>query len=383
MLRVLIVDELVVSCKKTLLALNQKFECITQTSPIAAIETVSRFKPDIILLDINTPEMNGFETCEKLVTLECGKRPVVVFVSAKNDLKTRIKAYDAGGHDYIAAPFSTEELIRKLERIGGLIQEREDLKHNMEDSQTLAITSMKQASHYGYIMNFYKNLYHCASITEVAALFFEAMTYWELKASLVIRLDKWQYFESAHQDTISPIERKIFVALSEAGRLYEFGSRLLVNDKHCSFLVKNMPKDAAYAGEVRDIVAAIIEGLEAKAIDLKRQKGLELVTKELNSTIRNVQTGVETHNQLISSVITDMVGAVSSSFHSLDLTEEQEAFFHDLFEKSGRKIMTVEQVLLDIQEQLYLLSNQVEQIIEDTKEVKKTIAKTNTELELF
>lgn len=382
MFRVLIVDELVVSCEATISALNKQFTCLSYKTSSEALLAVNEFQPDIILLDINTPDMNGFETCKKFTNLECGKQPAVVFISASDDVATKIKAYEAGGHDFIVSPFAIEELIKKLERIGDLIKERDELKHSVEDTQSLAMTSMKQASHYGYIMNFFKSLYHSSSVDEVAKLFFDAMDYWQLNASLAIRLDKLYYFESVAVKTISPIERKIFVALAEAGRLYEFGNRMIVNDKHCSFLIKNMPDDAAFSGEIRDIVAAIIEGLEAKILDLKRQSGLELVTKELTNTINNVKEGVMTHNQLISSVITDMMGAVSSSFHSLDLTEPQEAFFHDLFEKSGQKIMSVEQVLLDIQEQLSLLSNQVAIIIEDTTELILP-ENSSTELELF
>ena len=382
MLNVLIIDEIVISCEKTMAALKQSFNCLSLNQPHQALSVANKFQPDIILLDINGSGIEDFENCKKLTALESGKKPVVMFVSATDDIETKIKAYEAGGHDYITAPFAPNELLKKLDNVAALIEERNALQSTVENTQSLAMTSMKQASHYGYIMNFFKNLFHSSDLEEVAALFFDAMNYWDLHASLAIRLDKVYYFESAKVHTVSPIERKIFVALLDAGRLYEFGQRLIVNDKHASFLVKNMPQDPAFAGEVRDIVAAIIEGLEAKVIDLKRQNGLELVTTELSHTISNVKHGVASHSQLISSIVTDMMGAVSSSFHSLELTELQEGFFHDLFEKSGQKMMSVEQVLLDIQEQLSLLSNQVDQIIADTKEVP--VAKTtSSDVELF
>ena len=382
MLNVLIIDEIVSSCEKAMTVLKESFNCLSLVNPELALATANSFQPDIILLDINGSGIHDFEDCKKLTTLDNGKKPVVMFVSENDDIETKIKAYEAGGHDYIIAPFAPNELSKKLLNVATLIEERNALQSTVEDTQSLAMTSMKQASHYGYIMNFFKNLFHSSDLDEVAALFFDAMSYWDLHASLAIRLDKVYYFESATIHSVSPIERKIFVALLDAGRLYEFGQRLIVNDKHASFLVKNMPSDPAFAGEVRDIVAAIIEGLEAKVIDLKRQSGLELVTTELTHSINNVKHGVASHNQLISSIVTDMMGAVSGSFHSLELTERQEDFFHDLFEKSGQKMMSVEQVLLDIQEQLSLLSNQVEQIIADTREAPKAPT-TTSDVELF
>jgi hypothetical protein len=79
-----------------------------------------------------------------------------------------------------------------------------------------------------------------------------------------------------------------------------------------------------------------------------------------------------------------MIGSVASSFHDLDLTEAQEEFFHDMFEKSGERMMAVEDILLGIQEQLSLLSNQVTAIIDDTTQTPKLSVPTESaEIELF
>lgn len=381
MQKLLIVDNCDETCKSALLALGNQFDCLTTEFNIDTVKQANVYKPDIILIDVNLAENNA-SSYQQLSTLNCGKRVVIIMVSSNNDTQTKIKAYEAGAHDFIVKPFAEKELISKMSNFGNLLEERNTLIHDAQDTQSLAMISMKQASHYGYIMNFFKNLFHSKDVNQVAELFFEAMDYWNLKACLAIRLDECVYYSDADINTIKPIERKIFVALKDAGRLYEFGNRLLVNDTHASFLIKNMPQDDSEAGEIRDIVAAVIEGLEAKVIDLKRQAGLDLVTDRLNVTINKVQTSVTTHNQLISSVVTDMMGSVASSFHDLELTENQESFFHDLFEKSGERMMSVEQVLLDIQEQLSMLSNQVMEIIEDTKE-KQSSCTTNTELELF
>lgn len=382
MQKILVVDDNLETRKNAQLVLANQFDCLTTPLTTDTITKANEYKPDIILIDINLPDMDCTSSYEQFSTLNCGKRVIIIFVSDTDDTESKIKAYDAGGHDFIAKPFSEKELVTKMASFGAFIEERNALINDAQDTQSLAMTSMKQASHYGYIMNFFKNLFHSTTPEEVASLFFDAMKFWSLNACLTLRLDDCMYFSSASDKQINPIERKIFVALQDAGRLYAFGNRLLVNDSHASFLIKNMPTDEAEAGEVRDIVAAIIEGLEAKVIDLKRQDGLNLVTDKLNFTVNKVQSSVTTHNQLISSVVTDMMGTMASSFHALELTEIQESFFHDLFEKSGERMMSVEQVLLDIQEQLSLLSNQVQEIIEDTKE-QGDISSNSADVELF
>ncbi len=384
MLKILIVDTDIATLNSLNSGIGDTFECVA-VHPSKDIEAkANAFKPDILLIDLHAPAVRQAKTIQPLTNLACGKRVVVIFTSEKNDIDTKIEAYNLGAHDFISKPLSDTELAHKLDNLSTFIEERESLINSAKDTQSLAMTSMKQASHYGYIMNFFKNLYHSNHIDDVAKLFFNAMDYWGLKACVTFRLDDQVFYSCDGGDSIQPIERKIFIALENAGRLYSFGNRLLVNDLHASFLIKNMPKDETEAGEIRDIVAAVIEGLEAKIVDLKRQAGLNLVTERLSNTIHNVKQGVNSHSQLVSSVITDMIGSVASSFHDLDLTEAQEEFFHDMFEKSGERMMAVEDILLGIQEQLSLLSNQVTAIIDDTTQTPKLSVPTESaEIELF
>jgi hypothetical protein len=232
-------------------------------------------------------------------------------------------------------------------------------------------------------MNFFKNLNHCHTVEDSVALFFSAMSYFNLRSSLLLEMEQTLYFSSPDMPMVSPIEVDLYQALRPRGRLYEFRNRLIVNDKHVSFLVKNMPEDDNEAGEIRDVVAAIIEGLEAKVIDLKRQSGLEMVTEELKETVEKVNAGINTHHSLISSVITDMIGEMAASFHSLELTEIQESFFADLFENAGEKIMSVEEVLVEVQQQLTLLSQHVDVIIEDTQTDEVAPSVSDDDIELF
>ncbi len=382
MQKLLIIDADIHTLNSLNHCLGNDYQCLAIHPSKDLLAEANTFKPDILLIDIHAPDLRKASLIDSLSHLDCGKHVMVIFTSEQTDMATKIDAYNLGGHDFISKPFSETELANKMVNISAFIREREELLSKAQDTQSLAITSMKQASHYGYIMNFFKNLYHSHRIQDVATLFFNAMEYWGLKACVTFRLDDQLYYSCSSKPFISPIERKIFVAMQDAGRLYSFGNRLLVNDVHTSFLIKNMPSDETKAGEIRDIVAAVIEGLEAKMIDLKRQAGLNLVTDKLTTTIANVEQSVNSHSQLVSSIITDMIGSVASSFHQLDLTETQEEFFHCMFEKSGERMMDVENILLSIQEQLSLLSNQVTTIIEDTTEEMPSPT-TNTELELF
>jgi sigma-B regulation protein RsbU (phosphoserine phosphatase) len=71
--------------------------------------------PDLILLDINMPEMNGYEVCQHLKADECLKDIPVIFISALNENLDKLKAFATGGVDYINKPFQMEELHARVE----------------------------------------------------------------------------------------------------------------------------------------------------------------------------------------------------------------------------------------------------------------------------
>ena len=80
-----------------------------------ALLAARRDPPDLILLDINMPEMNGFEVCEQLKADEMLKGIPVIFISALTEQLDKVKAFAIGGVDYITKPFQMEELHARVE----------------------------------------------------------------------------------------------------------------------------------------------------------------------------------------------------------------------------------------------------------------------------
>ncbi len=70
--------------------------------------------PDLILLDIMMPEMNGYEVCQQLKEHDRTKDIPVIFISAVDDVSNKVKAFRAGGVDYITKPFQAEEVLARV-----------------------------------------------------------------------------------------------------------------------------------------------------------------------------------------------------------------------------------------------------------------------------
>lgn len=71
--------------------------------------------PDLILLDINMPDLNGYEVCTKLKANEVTQEIPVIFLSALDDVIDKVRAFQVGGCDYITKPFQIEEVVVRVE----------------------------------------------------------------------------------------------------------------------------------------------------------------------------------------------------------------------------------------------------------------------------
>ena len=80
-----------------------------------ALKAVQTAPPDLILLDIMMPEMDGYQVCERLKADETTHDIPVIFISALDEVLDKVKAFAAGGEDYVTKPFQVEEVLARVE----------------------------------------------------------------------------------------------------------------------------------------------------------------------------------------------------------------------------------------------------------------------------
>jgi len=80
-----------------------------------ALRSITMAPPELVLLDIRMPEMDGFEVCRRLKLDERTRDVPVIFISALNETEDKISAFRAGGVDYIAKPFQMEEVMARVQ----------------------------------------------------------------------------------------------------------------------------------------------------------------------------------------------------------------------------------------------------------------------------
>ena len=97
---------------------------------LKGIEKFKSFQPDIILIDVMMPKLNGIETCEKIKSLDNSDDCIIIFLSARSEEFTQIAAYDAGAHDFVNKPVKPKILIKKIQAI---IKQKKPTKLNAKN----------------------------------------------------------------------------------------------------------------------------------------------------------------------------------------------------------------------------------------------------------
>jgi sigma-B regulation protein RsbU (phosphoserine phosphatase) len=117
------------------------------TSGPRALASARMSLPNLILLDIKMPEMNGYEVCERLKADAQTRDVPVIFISALDELQDKVRAFAVGGVDYITKPFQVEEVIARVETHLTLRRLQEQLESaNQKMARELALAGQVQAS---------------------------------------------------------------------------------------------------------------------------------------------------------------------------------------------------------------------------------------------
>jgi CheY-like chemotaxis protein len=112
-----------------------------------ALDAAARTLPDLILLDINMPEMDGFEVCRQLKAVENLAPIPVLFLSALHEAKDKLQAFRCGGVDYITKPFQLEEVRARVETHLALHRARQVERDLLERTLNGAVRTLADLAH--------------------------------------------------------------------------------------------------------------------------------------------------------------------------------------------------------------------------------------------
>ncbi|WP_166376995.1 response regulator [Pseudoalteromonas sp. Z9A4] len=345
------------------------FELQVATSGPECLNMVEGYMPQVILLDVSMPQMNGYEVCKALKANPNTAHIIVMFVSARGTVEERMEGYSVGAEDYIVKPFGHDELKSKLKNLNQVLVEKQSLEKQVEDATSTAFNAMANSSEMGKIVNYVENIGFINDPQELGKALIDCLQSFDLQSNIEFR-DNDQISHFALNGVCSPIVVELFEMLKNKGRLHEFSHRILVNYELISLLILNMPDhDPDKHGRIRDHVCFIVSVTEQQLRAIMTKKMLESQHAKLNavaSTVHSKFNGLisllNDNRQNNEKVFKQLQEGLAERIPSMGLDEDQEVFIYKKVDEtfqnsvaSERSVKQVKAAFSEIEQDLSLL----------------------------
>lgn len=287
--------------------------------------------PDVVLLDIAMPGMNGTEVCHRLKANEKTAQIPVLFVSAMNTLEDRFASYKAGGEDYICKPINVHELKCKVDILMAYRNSLHALGSQLRSASEVAYSAMSSTSELGVIVSFVESTQSCNEIEELADTLLDTIGQFQISGCLVIRCDETNplYFSNT---VLSPLETQLLDMAHEGKRIICVGRRALFNSESLSILIKDMPLEEERSGRLRDHVCRLMMIADARTKSIINEKiaaqyrNCEISNALANAghSLKEVDNKMRRFQSVIENTMSDLISNVERELMGLMLLEDQE-----------------------------------------------------------
>ena len=340
--RVLIVDDDLLSREMLRFALSEDFTVEEAESGEAALAHAIANPPHLIVLDIEMPGLNGYETCLSL--RETASYPII-FVSSHDTLEERIAAFEAGGNDFVIKPFDAEILARKVSLAIEACLERTRLASEKALMQQTAMDFLSNMSDSGVLMEFMRASLSCSDKQQLASNLLNATIQYGINCHIQIRYPDG-YITLTPQGQATPLEESVLEKSKEMGRIFQFKQRMVINYSMVSIIVLDTPDDPGRAGRIRDNLCILAETAEVISETIEMRKNSAEKAEQLQVAGLNAMMSIEEVRQLYLSqlnesgvLLTRLVDEVEESFIFLGLTDRQEKMVTELMHKNVRPVL--------------------------------------------
>jgi DNA-binding response OmpR family regulator len=112
------------------------YDVQTAANGAEALRLAAQYAPDLVVLDIMMPDMDGFTVCERLRERPCDLHSPVIFLTARREINDKLLGFEKGGADYVTKPFHVKELLARVKvHLGELGPPKGDVPNPMTDRE--------------------------------------------------------------------------------------------------------------------------------------------------------------------------------------------------------------------------------------------------------
>lgn len=345
--RILVVEDEPLLREMFEMMLAEDYDVVSFADAESCLERLKDAKPDMFLLDVGLPGMDGHDLCRRIKADPDSADIPVTFVSGMDDIEARLASYDAGGEDFICKPFEPSELLRKVMRARRIQDEKRQLKEMAGFAQRTAFTAMSGMSELGLVIEFLRKSFACGGSMDLARLILATLEEFGLQGAVQVRQAEQELSLSAEGADL-PLETAILNHVRTQGRIFEFRDRGVYNFGGITILIKNMPLgDAERCGRLRDDLAILAEGADARrqSIEIEARNrqtkvGIGSALDEVHAMLVDLKAAHAEEQEASARLTTEMQESLIRAFVALGLTDKQE---EELIEMIRRYFETLRQ----------------------------------------
>jgi len=338
--RVLIVDDSRGDIRIVNENLKDQYTTLAATSGEKALELASQEpKPEVILMDVEMPGMNGYETCQKLKADPLTQDIDVIFVSAHDTVDEIVAGYDAGGTDYLTKPIEPLELKRKIKIAVENKRQRNAISAERDSVEKVAKTAMSNSEEQSVIINFLRSSYNAHKVEDLAEMIVKTVDQYGLKNTVQIHTPD-RTVDNASDNNIVPLEQELLMRLKDHSGLIEKGHRAIFNIGNISLLIKNTGADQEKWGRVRDHISVLLQDAMAKYQSLIRHEQISSLVLTSNYALAQISESQKEHKKETQNIADRLLERLEANFHSLGLLHDQEEMLFKLVQDGVNETLT-------------------------------------------
>ena len=318
--KILIVDDAPQDIKLVMECLKDKYIINAATTGEKAIELAAKTLPDLVLMDVSMPVMNGYDTCKAILK---ERKTNIIFLSANDSTEEILRGYAAGAIDYIVKPFHPDILHSKIE----FALQRAEKKNIVPKSNHQTRDEI-----YRLLLEFNKKCLNISSPQDFANTIIAQCESVHLDCCVQIHSDTGIY-EANSAGMVSRLEAEVLTRiLQEEGNVFAHEQGLFFTHENVALLVKNLPFDKA-TDEMQKALSALVENANTMLLNLDK---IHALSKGNQNQINSVSLKEKFHQVLEQfelqrnykkdgvKIVDEVLASMESSFVDMGLTFNQE-----------------------------------------------------------
>jgi DNA-binding response OmpR family regulator len=371
MKRVLVIDDNDFAAIYLEQVIDGRYEVEHEPDGEVGIKAMLESPPAIVLLDVEMPGLDGYQTCRLIRQHPKLKDIPVIFVSAHASDEDRLAGYQAGGDDYVTKPFNPDEVLRKIELLLLQREKNQALTEQVEQATSMAQMAMSSVGSAGVIMGFLTRMVACLDFGSVADALVETMDEFGLDVSIQLR-HAGQALSRSRGGECTPLEINVLSNMATCDRIVDLGRRSAFNHPNVTIIVHNMPKNSPEEyGRIKDSMGIMAQAVHAHVDTLrtmddlfKRGDALLGLVQEALGTLHDIDRRYRAQRTANSEILNTLVSEIEESFVHLGLTDGQEHFLQETLRTAVCQAQALYDQELEVDKIMHTLNSNLDQALQ-------------------